>query len=257
MTLFVSMIASLAMMTSIAAETQPGQAEQALAAGRFAEAALVGRTAPTASGRIAGGRATSTLAAYNTADKVKAKQMLLLAESDFASALKLEPGNQPATLQQAITVGYRAKLENSPGLARQAKAGIEAAIAKNPGDPLALAALGGWHGESVATLGSFIAGTALGAKKAESIRWFDKAMALDPQGPAVPTFYAFTLLALDAGNAPKAKALLTRAGSQPASDGFDRLLQGNARDVLALLAKGDVSAARVLAKLRSPLGAVS
>ena len=238
------------------ATTQPGQAEAALAAGRFAEAALAGRTSPTAQGRIAGGRATSTLAAFNTADKARARQMLLLAESDFAGALKLAPGNQEAILQQAITIGYRAKLEKAPGLAKQARAGIQAAIDKNPRDPLALAALGGWHGESVATLGSFIAGTALGAKKGEAIRYFERAMALNPQGPAVPTFYAFTLLALDADNAPKAKTLLARADKATAENGFDALLQHNARDVLALLAKGDTAGARAMAKRRSPLGAL-
>lgn len=245
--------AALSMLV-VTSTTQPGQAEAAFAAGRFAEAALVGRTAPTVSGRIAGGRAASTLAVYSTPDRVEAKQMLERAEADFAEALKLSPGNQEAVLQQAITIGYRAKLANSPGLAKEARKGIESAIAKNPRDPLALAALGGWHGESVATLGSFVAGTALGAKKAESIRHFDKAMALNPQGPAVPTFYAFTLLALDADNATQAKALLTRADKTKPADGFEALLQRNARDVLALLAKGDTAGARTLAKRRSPLG---
>ncbi len=255
MTSFLALATTLSMLV-VTQTTQPGQAEAAFAAGRFAEAALVGRTSPTASGRIAGGRAASTLAVYNTADRVEAKQMLERAEADFAGALTLSPGNQEAILQQAITVGYRAKLANSPGLAKDARKGIEAAIAKNPRDPLALAALGGWHGESVATLGSFVANTALGAKKADSIRYFDKAMALNPEGPAVPTFYAFTLLALDAKNAPQAKALLARADTSKPADGFEALLQRNARDVLALLTKGDMDGARTLAKRRSPLGAV-
>jgi len=248
--------ATLLLALLASAAVQAGAAADAFAAGRFAQAVAAGRAENTPEGRIIAGRALGIQAAWLTDDGAKAESLLRQSEAELAQVLKADPKNVDALLQHGIVVGYRAKLGRSPGLAKQARQAFNAVLARQPDDPLALAALGGWHGESVATLGSFIAGTALGAKKAESIRYFDKAMARNPAGPAVPTFYAFTLLALDAGNAPAARALLARADKAAATDGMETLLQRNARDVLALLANGDPTAARALAKRRSPLGAL-
>ncbi len=125
---------------------------------------------------------------------------------------------------------------------------------KRPGDALALGAMGGWHGESVATLGKFIAGTALGAKEGEALRFFDKAVAAPGADPAVPVFYASTLLALSEKNAAKARGLLARALKTKPADGFEALVQRNARAILAALEKGDAAEARAIAKRLSPLG---
>jgi len=232
-------------------------AAEAFGAGRFADAATAGRAEGTTEALILAGRAAATQAAWQTPDKAKARALLLQAEADFAAALKREPGNLDAQLQQGIAVGYRAKLENSPGLAKQARKSFEAVLAKRPGDALALGAMGGWHGESVATLGKFIAGTALGAKEAESLRFFDKAVAAPGADPAVPVFYASTLLALSEKNAAKARGLLARALKAKPSDGFEALVQRNARAILAALEKGDVAAARATAKRLSPLGSAA
>jgi len=230
-------------------------AAEAFGAGRFAEAATAGRAEGTTEALILAGRAAATQAAWQTPDKATARALLLQAEADFAAAMKRDPGNVDALLQQGIAVGYRAKLENSPGLAREARRSFEAVLANRPEDALALGAMGGWHGEAVATLGRFIAGTALGAKEAESLRFFEKALAAPGADPAVPIFYASTLLALSDKNAAKARGLLTRALRSKPSDGFEALVQRNARAILAALEKGDVAAARATAKRLSPLGA--
>lgn len=237
-----------------AAPASAQRAAEAFDAGRFAEAAAAGRAEGTTDALILAGRAAATQAAWQTPDKAKARALLLQAEADFAAVLKREPANLDALLQQGIAVGYRAKLENSPGLARQARRMFEAVLVKRPGDALALGAMGGWHGEAVATLGKFIAGTALGAKEAQSLRFFEKAIAAPGADPAVPIFYASTLLALSDRNAPKARVLLARALKAKPSDGFEALVQRNARAILAALDKGDVAAARATAKRLSPLG---
>lgn len=229
---------------------------EAFTAGRFAEAASAGRAAGSVAALITAGRATSTLAAWRTPDRTRARELLLAAEADFARALALDPGNPEALLQQAIAIGYRAKLENSPGLARQARRQFEAVLERRPADPLALGALGGWHGEAVATLGRLIAGTALGAREREALAFFDRALATTGGDPAVPVFAASTLLALSAEHAPLARALLDRALKAEAGDGFERLMQEHARAILAPLAAGDVAAARATAKRLSPLGTV-
>lgn len=229
-------------------------ATDAFAAGRFAEAVSAGRKENSTAGLIAAGRAGSTIAVYQTIDARKVRELLMAAERDFDAALALQPGNPEALLQKAIAIGYRAKLENNIGLAKQTRRNFEALLAKRPNDALLLGAMGGWHGESVATLGKFIAGAALGAKESEGLRYFEKAIAAPGADPVVPVFYASTLLNLSADNAPKAKALLQRALRATASDGFEKLLQQNARAILAPLEKGDVKTAQATAKRLSPLG---
>jgi tetratricopeptide (TPR) repeat protein len=223
-------------------------ATDAFGAGRFAEAVSAGRKENSVAGLIAAGRAGSTMAAFQTTDRKKARDLLLAAEKDFDAALALQPGNPEALLQKAIAIGYRAKLESNIGLAKQTRKNFEALLAKRPNDPLVLGALGGWHGESIATLGKFIAGTALGANAKDGQRYYDKAVASPGADPVVPIFYATTLLNLSPDNAPKAKALLQRAVKTQPGDGFERLMVQNGRAILAPLEKGDVEAAQAVAK---------
>ncbi|MBS3962464.1 MAG: hypothetical protein KGZ61_11645 [Sandarakinorhabdus sp.] len=229
-------------------------AAEAFGAGRFAEAAAAGRAEGTTQALILAGRAAAIQAVWQTPDRASAHALLLQAESDFSAALRRDPANLDALLQQGIVVGYRARLENSPGLARQARRAFEAVLAGRPGDALALGAMGGWHGESVATLGKFIAGTALGARETEALRFFDKAMAAPGAMPAVPIFYASMLLAFSDRNADKARGLLAQGLKAKPSDGFEALLQRNARAILAALERGDVATARATARRLSPLG---
>lgn len=231
-------------------------AAEAFTAGRFAEATTAGRKEATDASLILAARAASTRAAWQTTGKEEARALLDGASADVGKVLARDPGNLDALLQRGVNTGYIAKLTKSPGLAKDAKRDFEAVLAKRPNDPLALAAMGGWHGESVATLGKFLAGTALGAKEGEAFRYFEQASRGTGGDPAVPVFYATTLLNLSAKYAPKAKGLLERAARAPADDGFERLLQQNARAILAPLERGDVESARLLAAKLSPLGAL-
>lgn len=237
-----------------AAPVAAGAALDAFEAGRFAEAVTAGRKEGTAQSLLLAGRSISTIAAFQTTDRKLARERLLQAERDFDASLALQPGNVDALLQKAIAAGYRAKLENNLGLAKQTRKSFEGLLVKRPNDALALAAMGGWHGEAVATLGKFIAGTALGAKQGESLRYYEKAIAAPGADPAVPVFYATTLLNLSAANAPRAKALLQRAVKAKAGDGFERLMQQNARAILAPLEKGNVEGAQAQAQRLGPLG---
>lgn len=248
--------AALALVLLSAAPSLAATAAEAFAAGKFAEATTAGRKEETDASLILAARAASTRAAWQTTEKLDAKVLLDAANADIGKVLARSPGNLEALLQRGVNTGYIAKLMKSPGLAKDAHRDFEAVLAKRPNDPLALAAMGGWHGESVATLGKFLAGTALGAKEGEALRYFEKAAASSAGDPAVPIFYATTLLNLSAKNAAKAQGLLARAAKTPASDGFERLLQQNARAILIPLDRGDVETARVLAAKLSPLGAL-
>jgi tetratricopeptide (TPR) repeat protein len=246
----------LLLAASPAFSAAPEKAVGLFSSGNYREAAAQGRLAETADGYILAGKATGTMAAFVTTDKAVARVQLQTAEADFDRALALSPNNFDALLQKAVIIGYRAKLDASPGLAKQARRNFEAIVKRWPDNPLANAALAGWHGESVATLGKFLAGTALGAKEAEAMRLYDRAVAMAGTDPAVPYFYAINLLALSPDHAPKAKTLLQRSLKATPADGFESLLQKQARAILVPLDKGDVVAARATAKRLSPLGKI-
>lgn len=231
-------------------------ADAAFVEGRFAEAAVLGRKEATAQSLLLACRAQAIGAAYELRDADEAGALLARAVDSCDAALKLSPGKPEAVLHRGLAVGYQAKLAQSPGQAKEARRAFEAAVAKMPKDATALAAMGGWHGEAVATLGKFVAGTVLGAKEREAIAWFERAMAAEGADPVVPVFYASTLLNLSAGNAPRARALLERSQKAPARDGFERLVKANGAAILKPLAAGDVAGARATAARLSPLGMV-
>jgi len=116
------------------------------------------------------------------------------------------------------------------------------------------AALGGWHGDSIVDLGAMLAGVVLGAKRGEALRSFDTALVKEPTSPVYPTYYAFTLLRMDAGNAPRARALLERAVALKPRDGFEALMRYRAAQALAPLQRGDIKAARALVPKLQPFG---
>ncbi len=226
------------------------------AAGQYREAAAAGRVLGTVDGYILAGTAAGAQAAFATSDKEVARVLLQLAESDFDKALDKSPQNFDALLQKAVVIGYRAKLDSNPGLAKQARRNFEAIMQRWPQSALATAALAGWHGESVATLGKFLAGTALGAKEGEALKLYEKALALPGADPIVPYLYGANLLALSEGNAARAQALLQRCISAQTTDPLGLLLQKRARMILQTLDKNDPRAARAQAKKLAPLGMI-
>jgi hypothetical protein len=243
----------LAAVALVAAGPAVAEPQALFQAGRFADAAAAGASASSPAALIAAGRAAATQAGWLARDRREAERLLEDARRLFDRALALEPNNAEALLQRAVATGYLAKLRTSRTLAREARQGFEAAIARAPSDPVAEAALGGWHGESVATLGPLAARVGLGATRAGFERHFGRAAAMNPRGPVVPTFRAFTTLALG-GNAADARTFLEAADRESAADGFERLVQREGRAVLGHLRSGDTEAARREAALRSPLG---
>lgn len=224
--------------------------------GRFADAATSGAKDNTPESLVLAARSLLAVAAYRTTDKAQALRLSGEAAQLADAALARHPGHAPALLQKGIALGYIAKLHRSPGEAKQARKLMDQARAADPQNPLVWAALGGWHGESVATLGSFVAGTVLGARKAESMKAFETALAKAPYNATVPTFYAFTLLALDADNAARARDLLAQATRIVPRDGFETLMKRQAEQVLPLLRRNDVAGARTLAKRLQPFGMI-
>lgn len=245
------MLALLAMSPALA-----GPAAEAFAAGRWAEAAALGSRGTTAEERIAEARALSAIATWETKDKETARAQLERAVAAAEAAVALDPANNRALLERAIVVGYLGKLKGSAGNAKASRRDAEDVLRRDPDNALAEAILGGWHVETVATVGAFLARTAVGARAADGVRHFERALKLDPGSVLYPVFYAFGLLALDAKNAPRAAELLVLASRNRPADAYERQVQARGRQVLELLQKGQPQAGAAVARRLSPLGQI-
>ena len=217
-------------------------------AGDWAGAMREGRAENTVESLILSGRAQLAIAGYQTTDKARALAIVTAAESDFDKALARDPANVPAQLQKAVAIAYRAQLTRGIALAKETRRRFETIRTAHPDNSLVWGALGGWHGGAVATVGSFLAGSALGAKKSEMERCYAQALKLAPGLPSTRVFFAITLLDLDAGNATRAAGLLKGLESLPAQDGFEALLKRQGLELAAVLAKGDAAAAQATAR---------
>lgn len=217
-------------------------------AGDWAGAVREGRAENTVESLILSGRAGLAIAGYQTTDKARALAIVTAAEGDFDKALARDPASVPAQLQKAVAIAYRAQLTRGIALAKETRRRFETIRAAHPDNSLVWGALGGWHGGAVATVGSFLAGTALGAKKSEMERCYTQALKLAPGLPSTRVFFAITLLDLDAGNATRAAGLLKGLENLPAQDGFEALLKRQGLELAAVLAKGDTAAAQATAR---------
>ena len=217
-------------------------------AGNWAAVVRDGRAENSVESLILAGRARLAIAGYQTSDKARALALVAEAEADFDAALARAPSSIEAQLQKAVAIGYRAQLTRGIGLAKDTRRRFEAIRAAHPESGLVWGALGGWHGGSIAAVGSFLAGTALGAKKSEMERCYAQALKLAPNQPSTRTFFAITLLDLDDGNAARAAAVLKGIEGLPATDGFEALLKRQGVELAAALARGDAKAAQATAR---------
>ncbi|MBC7520008.1 MAG: hypothetical protein H7268_02775 [Sandarakinorhabdus sp.] len=222
--------------------------------GKWPAVIAQGRAEATPASLVLAGRAALVQAAYGTTDKAQALDLIAAAERDFDAALVKAPGNSDAQFQKSVATGYRAKLTKSPGLGKESRRGFEAYRAARPNDALGWSAVAGWHGGAVATLGSFMAGTVLGARAVEVDSGFSRAIRLDPTNPVHRVFHAQTLLDLDAGNAAKAAATLQGVGQMPARDGYEAMLRAQGVQIAAALKAGDAKAAQKLSRRLAAFG---
>jgi hypothetical protein len=236
-----------ALLLVLAAPAQAAASDE-FRAGNWAAVVREGHAENTVDSMILAGRATLSIAGYQTSDKARALALVDAAEKDFDAALARAPGNVEAQLQKAVAIAYRAQLTRGIGLAKDVRRRFEAIAAAHPGNSVAWGALGGWHGGAVAEVGAFVARTVLGAKQAEMERCYAQALKLAPGLPSTRTFFAITLLDLDADNAARAATILKGIETLPANDGFEALLKRQGIELSAALAKGNAKAAQATAR---------
>ncbi len=225
-------------------------------AGQWQQAAALGRSEGTAASLMLAGRATLAVAGAQERDKTAAKAAIASAIADFDKAIAKAPNSLEARTEKAIAIGYRAKIDKSPGDGKEARDQMMAVLAKDPNFALANAALGAWHGGAVATIGNFLASTLLGANRKDMDKYLTLAMAREPHEIIHPVTYAFTLLDIGADGAPKATTLLRTAVKLPVKDAYDGVNHKAAVQVLALLEAKDIKGARALVKKLEPFNNV-
>lgn len=227
------------------------------ARGEYAAAATAARTLSTAEGDGLAARATLTRAAYFTTDRATAEALIDAALIDARRGQSRDVRALEPLLQEGVALGYRAKLQQSPKVAKQAKRVFEAALLLDQKSAFAAMSFGAWNGEPIADLGGFIARTMLGATQDKALKYYDLTLSLDPQNPALPIFYAFNIYRIDDEKyGAKAKALLEASLKLKPQDQFALMLQKSAREVLASMQAGDIAATSRLIRLRQPFGQI-
>ena len=196
-----------------------------------------------------------TQAVFTARDKAAALTQIAGAEANANATLAKAPHDSDALLTRAMAIGYRAKLNKSRHDALECRAQFEALVAKNPQDPEAQAALGGWHIDAVAALGGLTARGVLGARKTVGYAATDRAVALGGDRALFTGLAALLRLSLDPNDA-RGVALANAAARGTTPTTLDRLMQRRAVELLNALKGGDRRLVQALAKRLLPLGQI-
>lgn len=192
---------------------------------------------------------------FTVRDKASALAQLAGVEADANATLARVPGDGDALLTRAMAIGYRAKLSKSRHDALECRAQFEALVARNPRDPEAQAALGGWHIDAVEALGGPTARAVLGARKTVGYEATDRAVALGGDRALFTGLAALLRLSVDPADA-RGAALADAATRGTTPTLLDRMMQRRAVEMVAALKGGDRRLVQALAKRLLPLGQI-
>lgn len=154
----------------------------------------------------------------------------------------------------AVSLGYQARII---GMVRarlgaypeEAKRNLDKALASDPKNPWALAALGGWNIEIVRGGGAMLADWLYGATVDAGRKHFAAAFEAAPDNPVLRYQYALSLGGLDPdAHRGAILAALARATAAEPQTAYEKFAQGRARELLAALKKNDRAAFDALVK---------
>jgi tetratricopeptide (TPR) repeat protein len=175
-------------------------------------------------------------------------ECLKRAEAYARKAIALDPKNPDGHVFLAVALGREGRIVGaftvvSQGFATQAKEHLDAALAADPGNAFAWAALGGWNIEIVHKGGPQLAKMIYGATREDGYAAFDKAFSFAPDNVALRYQYALTLSAY---NTPALRAkiedALDRAENGTPRGVYEIFVQKRAKELLKALNKGDIKA---------------
>ncbi len=234
------MVLSLSLLAPAAFAETPFQLYEA---GRFPEAEKAALAEDDAAGYALAARAILA------AEMMRPEPCSLCLEHAQAlaeHAIDLDPKLPEGRIEFVVALGYQARLMGAleahfKGFAEKAKNNIEAAIAADPGNAWAWAALGGWNIEIAHDAGTTLGRWLYGASLKSGLEDFSRAFAAAPENLVIRYQYALTLAAchepiyhdaiLDA---------LSRAVAATPHGAYEAYAQKCAKDLLAALKAGDM-----------------
>lgn len=163
------------------------------------------------------------------------------AEGDARRAIALDPKSANAHVYLAASLGYEGRIEGMMtaklrAYPEQAKSHLDAALADDPDNAWALAALGAWNIEIVRGGGVTLASWMYGASLENGLNLFARAFKAAPDNPVLHYQYALTLGGYDpAAYRDKISDSLTRAVALKPATAFDSFAQSRAKELLAAL----------------------
>ena len=214
-------------------------------AGRYDEAVRAALAEKDAGGYALAARAT--LAEEVERDK-PCLPCLVEAEDYAKRAIALDPKLVDAQVYYALSLGLESHIRGPeaaraldyPSLSKQA---IDAAVAVDPKNPMALAARGGWNLAIVHGGGALLAALFYGASLHHGLDDFTAAMTAAPANIAVRYQYALSLSTFDRERFhTQIETALADTLRIPATTAYQRLVQSRAAELLALLKRGDTAA---------------
>ena len=166
---------------------------------------------------------------------------------DLAKAgLEIDPDHIDSHLQAAGALGLQARVKNSGQLARDARVHLRSILELDGDHALALAALGGWHGEVLQRVGRILGKIFYGASRKSVLENFDRAIRLRPDLPSLRVGYAKALLSFPSRYRPQAATLLKEALALSPPDKLEAMSQVYGRLILESLETNDKKRLKVL-----------
>jgi hypothetical protein len=169
------------------------------------------------------------------------------AEGYARKAIAADPRLPDGHTYLAVCLGYearivgvvRARLANYPD---EAKKNLDAALAGDPHNALALMALGGWNIEIVHSGGAFMANLLYGATVEKGKADFAAAFKAEPNYIVARYQYALGLGGLDPRTyKADVRDALTRASTGTPMTAYETFIQGRAREMLAAFNRNDMT----------------
>lgn len=169
------------------------------------------------------------------------------AEALAARSVAMDPKLAEGRIEYVVALGYEARLMGEleahfKGFASKAKDNIDAAIADDPANAWAWAALGGWNIEIAHDAGATLARWLFGASLKSGLADFAKAFAIAPDNVVLRFQYALSLASChDPVYRTAILDALGRAARGVPRGAYEAYAQKCAKDLLAALEAGDTN----------------
>jgi tetratricopeptide (TPR) repeat protein len=188
--------ALLCVAPAVALDRDLAAAQAAFDSGAFGRAALLARKVQTGEGDALASRAEMVRGDFISTGEARLAHFEA-ALRDGRRAVARAPDRPEAHLAVAVALGLVARREGSMaahfgGMASEARNHIDRALALNPDNAWAHAALGGWHLE-IAYEGGPLGSVVYGASAEAGIAAYEQALVLDPANMSIAWQYAFQL----------------------------------------------------------------